>query len=413
MDKTFNKPKIKSEISAISSKSEAHRALICSALADAPTFIECNDTNADIDATADCLRALGANINREINGFSVSPIKQINKNALLNCRESGSTLRFLLPLSAALGANCSFIMQGRLPQRPLSPLYELLEQNGARLSPQGSNPLSVSGKLTSGSYKIAANVSSQYISGLLFALSVSGGESTLSLDGDIESTPYIEMTLDTLKEFGSDISYDPNAVAFAIRGVNRLTSPKHIKVGGDWSNAAFFLCAGALGERPVTVSGLDEGSRQGDRAVLEILSRMGAKITREGHGITVSPSPLKSFDINAANIPDLVPILATAATVSQGRTTIYNASRLRLKESDRIASVCEFLSAIGADISPTNDGMVIVGKPRLCGGKVDSANDHRIAMSAAIASLVCQDSVTISRFEAINKSYPTFADNFE
>lgn len=412
MDKIFHNPDIKGEIRAISSKSEAHRALICASLGDKETFIECTDTNADIDATASCLCALGANIDRVQNGFTVKPIGEVRRGACLDCNESGSTLRFLLPVAAALRSDCSFAMHGRLPHRPLSPLYELLNDNGVCLSAMGSNPLTVSGGLRSGNYSIAANVSSQYISGLLFALSVTEGESSLCLLGKVESAPYIDMTVDTLAAFGDNVSYDKEQNGFIIKGSSRLCSPEKISVGGDWSNAAFFLCAGAIGKKSITVSNLDLSSRQGDRAVLHILSSMGAKISTDGDNVTVFPSKLTAVDVDAANIPDLVPILATVASVSAGQTKIYNAGRLRLKESDRIESVCSFLSSLGADITATDDGMIINGKERLDGGEACSFGDHRIAMSAAIASLVCTYPVTISQFEAINKSYPSFLDNF-
>ena len=412
MDKLFHNTKIKGALRAISSKSEAHRYLICAALGDRECLIECTDTNADIDATAACLNSLGAEITRTEQGFLVVPIKEIKKNQALDCNESGSTLRFLLPLTASLGANPSFLMHGRLPQRPLSPLYELLEENGIVMSAQGTNPLRVAGKLHAGHFRVAANVSSQYISGLLMALSVAEGESTLTLDGKIESAPYIEMTVDALKDFGAEIQYNNEDKCFTVMGKHRLTSPTRVTVGGDWSNAAFPLVAGAIGQAPVTVTGLVAGSRQGDRAVLDILKRMGASVEQSDLGITVSPSPRRATAIDAADIPDLVPILAVAASVAEGETTIYNAARLRLKESDRIESVCATLRALGAEITPTADGMVILGKKRLTGGSVDSHNDHRIAMSAAIASLVCESEVKISRFEAINKSYPSFEEIF-
>ena len=412
MDKLFYNAKMKSTLRAISSKSEAHRYLICAALGDGECLIECTDTNADIDATVACLNSLGAEIKRTESGFYVVPIKEIKKNQVLDCNESGSTLRFLLPLTASLGADPSFLMHGRLPQRPLSPLYELLQENGIVMSVQGANPLHVSGKLTCGHFRVAANISSQYVSGLLMALSVAGGESTLTLEGKIESAPYIEMTLDALRAFGADIYYNNEEKRFTVIGKGRLCSPARVVVGGDWSNAAFPLVAGAIGQAPVTVTGLVTSSRQGDRAILEILKKMGASVTQAEDGITVSPSPLRAVSIDAADIPDLVPILAVAASVAQGETTIFNASRLRLKESDRIESVCDTLRALGAEITPTADGMAILGKKRLSGGAVDSHNDHRIAMSAAIASLVCDGTVSISRFEAINKSYPSFTEIF-
>ena len=412
MDKIFNKTRVKSQINAISSKSEAHRYLICAALGDKRVKMLCTDTNADIDATASCLNSLGANITREGEFFIIEPIKTISSGAILDCNESGSTLRFLLPVAAALGADCSFIMRGRLSERPTSPLYELLSDNGITLGAQGVNPLDIKGKLKSSNYSIAANISSQFISGMLFALSICVGESRLTLDGKLESAPYVEMTIDALRAFGADIYFDIHSQTYSVKGKDKLTSPSDLTVGGDWSNAAFFLCAGAIGENEVTLRGLDTNSRQGDREILEILKKMGAQAEISTDGITVYPSKLCPVDIDASQIPDLVPILATVASVAEGKTTIYNAARLRLKESDRIESVCNMLSSLGANITPTDDGMVIIGKPRLIGGIVDSCNDHRIAMSAAIASLVCDGEVKISRFEAISKSYPTFAENF-
>jgi len=413
MEMILNNPTVKTRVRAISSKSEAHRALICAALSDKATKIICTDTNADIDATASCLNSLGAKVRRVPDGFEVKPIDTLSQKALLDCNESGSTLRFMLPLCAALGADCSFIMRGRLASRPLSPLYELLASNGVALSEQGVSPLDITGKLNAGDYSVAANISSQYISGMLFALSVADGESILTLEGKIESAPYIFMTVNTLLAFGADVKFNTERNTFHINGKPRLTSPECFTVGGDWSNAAFYLCAGAIGKNPVTLHNLDKASAQGDRAILSVLIQMGADIRISDREVTVYPSKLHGTDIDAADIPDLVPILSVAASVADGETRIYNASRLRLKESDRIESVCSLLSGIGATIRPTEDGMIICGKPTLPGGEVDSFNDHRIAMSAAIASLVCEGTVKISRFEAINKSYPSFLDGFE
>ncbi len=413
MDITFSSPSVRGCTRAISSKSEAHRALICASLADSETKIICTDTNADIDATASCLSALGASIRRVDDGFVVLPIERVRAQAVLDANESGSTLRFLLPLVASLGADCEFIMRGRLASRPLSPLYELLTDNGVTLSEVGRSPLSVSGSLVSGEYTLEANISSQYISGMLFALSVARGKSVLRLSGKIESAPYIFMTLDTLKGFGADIEFDEKNGIFYIDGRDRLVSPSVFEVGGDWSNAAFMVVAGVIGSRAVTVSNLDAQSRQGDRAIIDVLRKMGADIVYENGSFIARPSRLRGTRIDAADIPDLVPILSVAASVAEGETVIYNAQRLRLKESDRIESVCATLSALGANIRATEDGMVIRGKKCLEGGSVDSFNDHRIAMSAAVASLVCRGEVKIDRFEAINKSFPSFLDNFE
>lgn len=412
MEKRFYHPRIKERVRAISSKSEAHRLLICSSLADGETEIWCNDTNADIDATVDCLRTLGADIERRERGFLIRPIERVSQGMTLDCKESGSTLRFLLPLSAALGANSSFIMRGRLSQRPLSPLYEILSENGIRLSPKGENPLVTSGRIHCGEYAVTGDVSSQYISGLLFALSAIDGKSTLEVCGKFESAPYAFMTVDALRTFGADIRYETNRGIFTVYGKGRLLSPMTVAVGGDWSNAAFFAVAGAIGDA-IVLTGLDRGTHQGDAAILDILSHMGARIFYGNNGeITVYPSSLKGIEIDASQIPDLVPILSVAAAVADGDTRIYNAKRLRLKESDRIESVCSMLSSLGADVTETDDGMLIRGKKRLVGGKVSSFKDHRIAMSAAIASLACDGAVTIDGFEAISKSYPMFDKEF-
>lgn len=421
MNYTFFSNVTKEKVNAISSKSEAHRALICAALADGSTCVICNDTNEDIDATVRCLNSLGAKIERTTTDsgekcFNVTPIGEIPAYASFDCGESGSTLRFLLPIVAALGIECDIHMHGRLPNRPLSPLYELLTENGITLSPQGSNPLHISGKLKAGNYEIAGNISSQFISGLLFALPFADGDSTLTMTGKLESTPYITMTEQALECFCAQIRNDGNVFyipkAKSGVGLNRFTTPHVVLVGGDWSNAAFFLCAGAISKRAVTVCGLDLRSAQGDLAIINLLKRMGASLYKTGDGITVKKADLFGIDIDASQIPDLVPVISVVASVAMGTTCIYNASRLRLKESDRLASVCDMLTALGADIKQTEDGLIIHGKSRLIGGEVNSCNDHRIAMSAAVASLVCTNFVTVEGIEAINKSYPTFLSDF-
>ena len=328
MIQTFSQKNTKDKIKAISSKSEAHRLLICAALSDGKTSIVCNDTNEDITATVNCLNSLGASIVREKNDsgemiYNVSPISELPKTATLDCGEEGSTLRFLLPVVAALGAECYIYMHGRLPERPLSPLYELLTENGVLLSPQGSNPLHVSGKLKSGDYSIAGNISSQFISGLLFALPFTDGNSSLTMTGKLESTPYITMTEQALDLFGSGITNVGNV--FYISHKEKLITPKAVIVGGDWSNAAFFLCAGAISSQRVTVEGLDLSSAQGDREIINILKRMGAAISRSGNCITVNRADLFGIEIDASQIPDLIPILGIVACKAIGDTKIINA----------------------------------------------------------------------------------------
>ncbi len=393
-------------LKAIASKSVAHRLLICSAFADRQTKIFCEETNDDISATADCLSSLGANIVRDGAYYIVDPIRTIKQNAVLNCNESGSTLRFLLPVACMVGANASFFMSGRLPERPLSPLREELERCGIRLSKSGTNPLMSSGKINETSFSIAGNISSQFISGLILALSVSGKDGEVKILGHLESSPYIDLTVDALNVFGVKVSRSGDV--FQVNGSTGLRSPEIIYTEGDWSGAAFPLSMGAIGKSPVTVMGLNPDSHQGDKRIISILKDFGAKIKWNCNSVTIFPTKLKGIDIDASEIPDLVPVLATVASVADGKTRIYNASRLRIKESDRLKTTAEMLNALGAKITELSDGLEICGVDCLVGGSVSSFGDHRIAMSAAVAAVAAKREVTIDRAEAAAKSYPSF-----
>ena len=406
MQVTLHTPTPHGTLRAFPSKSEAHRYLICASFADTPTHIACDATNDDIDATAECLCALGTKITRTENGFDIIPITQAPAQADLNVRESGSTLRFLLPIVAALGTHARIARHGRLPERPLAPLDALLAEHGARM--ENADILDVSGQLSGSEYAIAANISSQFISGLLFALPLLNLETdcTVRLIGQIESRPYLDMTLGALATFGIHVREQDGVLT--IPAHSRYRSPGNLIVGGDWSGAAAFACMGAVGPHPITLTGLDPHSAQGDRAVLDVLSRMGAQITVTPTNITVTPAPLHGVEINAAHIPDLVPVLAATAALAKGKTHITGAARLRIKESDRLAATTEVLRTLGADITQTDDGLIIVGKPTLLGGAVQAFGDHRIAMTAAVASLGCTGAVTIDGAQAVAKSYPTF-----
>lgn len=367
MDITITPRKLQGTVEIIPSKSQAHRYLICAALADRPTDIRCAETSRDMDATADCLRALGADIHRTDWGYRVTPISQIPEKAVLPCRDSGSTLRFLLPVVGALGVDATFELEGRLPQRPLSPLWEELERMGCSLSRTTPDTIRCTGKLRTGAYTIAGNVSSQYISGLLFAHRILRN-CTLTITGKTESAPYIEMTRRAIALFAY--------------------CPKEITVEGDWSNGAFWLAAAALGS-PLTILGLEKDSPQGDRACADLLPRLRDHMTIDG-----------------SDIPDLVPILAVTAAVNRG-AVFTNTQRLRLKESDRVASVIAMLTALGGKAEATEDTLTVHGTG-LTGGTVDACSDHRIAMSAAIAATVCTEPVTILGAECVEKSYPQF-----
>ena len=315
------------------SKSQAHRLLICAALGARPVALQCDGVSADIAATARCLCALGADITDDGTGtFRIVPIAgEMPVHADMLCGESGSTLRFLLPVVGALGADVTFHMEGRLPERPLSPLDAVLTAHGMTIRRDGAL-LHVAGQLRPGTYELPGDVSSQYISGLLMALPPAG-ESTLAVTGRLESAGYIAMTEDALRLSG--ICLQKQERTYTIPGGQTARLPAQCHVEGDWSNTAFFLCMGALSPAGVTVTGLAAASSQGDRAVLDVLRRFGADVLRHR---TPSPSgaALHGITIDAAPIPDLIPVLSVVAALADGETQIVNAARLRLKESDRL-----------------------------------------------------------------------------
>lgn len=391
MTVTVNGKGLHGTIPAIASKSMAHRLLICASLSNEPCEICCETLSDDISATVKCLRALGAEISYTGGKFYVNGGASPDTVAL-DCGESGSTLRFLLPVVCALGIRAKLVRRGRLSVRPMNVLTDELISHGAHISEDGET-MFVGGTLQSGEYTLRADVSSQYISGLMFALPLCRGNSKIRLTGSKESASYIGMTLSALRDFGIVINETENG--YDIPGSQRYTSPVKASVEGDWSGASFWLCAANLGA-PVTVTGLLQNSLQGDRAVCECLERLA------GEGKVL---------LDAADIPDLVPILAVAASVRQGQTIIYNASRLRFKESDRLKTTCNVLSAMGAYIREREDGLSINGGA-LHSARVSSWGDHRIAMSCAIAS-VAAGNVTIDGAEAAAKSYPSFWEDFK
>ncbi|MCR5346773.1 MAG: 3-phosphoshikimate 1-carboxyvinyltransferase [Fretibacterium sp.] len=400
-------------IAAPSSKSEAHRLLICAALSDQQTYIHINSTSEDIEATVGCLQALGAEITQSEGVLKVIPIKNAPDTPLLDCRESGSTLRFLLPVASALCEQVSFTGSGRLPERPIGELLTEMEQHGVSSASQ-KLPLTTEGFLRPGEYKLPGNISSQYITGLLLALPLLEGDSQLTITSPLQSAAYVDITLNVLSRFGvhPKIQRDTqdHLVNCRISG-STLHSPGTVSVDGDWSNAAFFLAAGALCGM-VSVTGLDVQSPQGDKRILDLLQSFGAKVEIQREKITVSPAPLHGQEIDIAPIPDLLPVLAAVAANSEGITTFFNGSRLRLKESDRLASTAAMIRSLGGTVQELSDKIVVQGTS-LTGGNVDGCHDHRIVMAAAIAALCCTNNVIITGFEAINKSYPHFFKDYK
>ena len=393
------------------SKSVAHRMLICAALSDKPCTIICRGINRDMEATAACLNALGANIVYADGKFSVNPISEVKKGALLDCGESGSTLRFMLPVAAALGADAVFTGQGRLPQRPLSPLYEEMTAHGVNMSENGHMPLSCHGTRPADTYTIDGGVSSQFISGLLMALPLTGGDCTINITGKLESASYIDLTLNALKQFGIEVK--ATGQGYRIPGGQRYATPDGpVAVEGDWSAAAFWLTAGAAGAKQVTCTGLDyEHSAQGDRRIVDVLRQMGADISTTANSVTARPSRLTASQIDCADIPDLVPIMAVAASTAQGTTVFDNIRRLRIKESDRVRSILELLSGAGICAYATDNTLTVTGGPAKS-FTYDPSGDHRMAMAATVLASVKSIRVTIKDAECTAKSYPAFFDDF-
>ncbi len=396
-------------VEAIASKSHIHRLLICAALSKNETVISDVTFSKDILSTINCLNGYLADITCGIDSITVKPYKEPVCGKMLDLNESGSTYRFLVPIVCAKGVDASFSGSDRLAQRPLSPLYELLTEHDAILSDEGKFPLYCSGQLTPGKFTISGAVSSQFISGLIFALPILPGDSVIEITGKMESYPYIKMTIGAVKAFGIEV-VDQNKF-FYIKGNQKYVSPSKVRAEGDWSNAAFFIAMGAISTKGIEISNLNFSSSQGDMEMLNITRRMGAKVEQKAEKVFVCGGRLRGTDIDAAQIPDLVPVLATLACFAEGTTRIYNAERLRLKESDRIESVYSMLSDLGANIKKMDDGFIINGNGSLDGGCVDSFNDHRIVMAATVASCFSKSPVTVVGSDAVQKSYPGFFDD--
>ena len=405
--------KLTGTIEAMPSKSHAHRLLIARKLSELQGHeleggVEIPAFSDDIEATMACLR-------------------QLDKNTpYLECKESGSTLRFLLPVVMALKDSATFLGTGRLPDRPLSPLKEEMERHGCSFR-MGSNKntdrfkeiCSVSGRLKAGDYILAGNVSSQFITGLLFALPLLEEDSTISLTTNLESAGYVDMTLDVLRSFNIEINVtttDGGFLKYEIPGNQEYREKPGIALDGDWSNAAFWLAAGAL-SGDITVTGLRLESSQWDKEILSILVQMGADLDIQPQvdgtvSIRSKASILKGTDIDVAQTPDVTPILAVLMSFAEGTSMITHAERLQFKESNRLKAIYSVLYNLDADISYGGDWLSFTGKAFLEGGNVDSYGDHRIAMSAAVASCLCREPVFLSNPIAVTKSYPDFYKDF-
>lgn len=371
------------------SKSAAHRAMICSFLAGGGKVSPIIHSN-DMKAMEQVIHALDSN------------------DKIVDCIESGNTLRFMIPVAAALGKNVIFTGEGRLPERPIDDYLRLLPEHGVKCTAKnGKIPLTIEGQLTSGTYEIAGNISSQYITGLLLALPILDGDSKIVLTTELQSKPYVDMTIKIMADYG--VNAEETDYGYFIKGNQKYLSRDYV-VESDWSQAAFFLVAGAL-SGDITLKGLDLNSAQGDKEIINILKRFGADIEVNENYIRSRKSDLFATDIDVTNIPDTVPALAVAAAFADGVTTIFGGERLRLKESDRIESVVTNLKRMGIQVEEKNDGMVITGGGAK-GAELLGFNDHRIPMAFSAAALCAEGETIITDAQSINKTYPTFFDDY-
>jgi len=381
MDIRIEPSRLSGNIAAIPSKSYAHRILTACALSDKPTEVQISVISDDIRSAIQALAALGADIIIKQDSIVVSPIKPV-AYPNINCGESGTIARFLLPVATALYENGTITGEGSLHNRPFKVLCDVLEKNGCQFDTK-KLPISFKGKIDFGKYEIIGNECSQYISGLLFALPMLNGDSRIILTTPLESSGYVDMTLHVLMMFGIEVCCRHGL--YEIRGRQCYKSANSITVEGDWSNAAFWLAA------DVDVTGLNQKSLQKDKLFLTVKNES---------------------EIDASDTPDLVPILSVMAAVKSNITRIYNIKRLRLKESDRIKSTVDMLTSLGCETVANDNEIVIVGCGKLRGGMVNGANDHRIVMAAAIASCFCEEPVNIIGAHAVNKTYPDFFKDF-
>ncbi len=402
MDITITPSKISGEIYAPPSKSYAHRYIISAFLSKSEGIIKNVGASKDVLATLNALSGLGLKYSLEGGNVKISFGKAKN-NAVLNCYESGSTLRFLFPVVCALGVKASFTGSEKLLSRPMKDLTDCLQANGAKI-----DGFSVSGKLKSGEYKINGGISSQFISGLMFALPLLDGDSKIIICGEEVSKDYLLVTLDVLKKF--NINIEKTDYGYLVKGNQKYDIPKETTVEGDYSGASFMLSLGALSDG-VTVLNLNENSLQGDRKIIDALSCFGAIVEKVEGGYFVKKGKLKAITLDCENIPDLVQILSVIASFSKGKSKFLNVSRLKLKESDRIEGIINNLKKAKIKAKYKNGNLIVYGgKPKA--GTFSGDNDHRTVMSAVVLATFTKENSVVLGAEAIEKSYPSFLKDY-
>lgn len=402
--------KLQGEIKVPPSKSLCHRAIIAAGLSCGRSNIHNIIYSDDIVATCSGMKALGVEIIEDKDLITIDGSNFGDNIANeINCIESGSTLRFLIPISLLNSSPITFTGRGRLCSRPLNPYYQIFDNHNVSYSSKEGLPLTLQGSLKPGTFEMAGNISSQFVTGLMFSLPLLEGDSKIVINTELQSKGYVDLTIDILSRFGITIENN-NYSEFYIKGGQKYTSTNYI-VEGDYSQAAFWLAAGLLGGE-IQCNSIDADSLQGDKAIVDIIKAMGGNITINKDRIITKVSKTKGITIDASECPDLVPILSVLASLSEGTTYIVNAERLRIKESDRLKAMATELNKLGAQVEERQDGLVIKGVRSLKGGTVDSWKDHRIAMALSIAAIKCSEPVIITNSDSVNKSYPQFFKDY-
>lgn len=414
MEKIIIKPKrLSGSVTIPPSKSLGHRVIISAALSNGMSKVSNVQFSKDIIATINIMKKLGAKIEINDNELIIdgSDIFSHTRELLqFQCNESGSTLRFLIPIALVKEGEYAFHGKGKLISRPLTSYYEIFEDKEIQYhTEEGGLPLKISGSLKSGTYRLRGDISSQFITGLLFALPLLKGNSEIIVTTKLESKGYIDLTLQVLKNFGIEIENEGYEV-FKING-NQNFQPKNFRIEGDYSQGAFYLVAGAIGS-DVNCEDLRKDSLQGDKVIIDILKKMGCKFEETDEFIKALPSRLKGIDIDVSECPDLVPILGVVASLAEGTTRVLNGKRVRLKESDRLFATASELNKIGGNITELEDGLVIEGINSFKSGEVDSHNDHRMVMALAMAATRAKGNIIINDPMAIEKSYPNFFEDY-
>lgn len=409
----INPKSLNGDINIPPSKSLSHRGIIGAALSNGESNIGNLIFSDDINATWEGMEKLGARIEKidsttlKINGQH----HKIEENQIIDCKESGSTLRFLIPISLLDEKKLTFTGRGKLVSRPLDIYYKIFDEQKIKyINDDGNLPLSIRGPINPGTFEIEGNISSQFLTGLMFSLPLLKEDSKIIIVNELESKGYVDLTIDVLSKFGIEIENN-DYKEFIIRG-NQQYKNRNYDVEGDFSQAAFWIVGGILGGK-IHSRNLDIDSLQGDKVVMDLVKLMGGDIKVGNSFITTTGSKTKGITIDASECPDIIPVMTVLAALSEGQTNIINASRLRIKESDRLRAISTELNKLGADVVELDDSLIINGKDSFTGGVVDSWNDHRIAMALAIASIKASGQVTITNSDCVNKSYPNFWEDFK